>query len=209
MYVIIYGVNKYSVRVAAQWQLAWNIYVPTYHKIKLRFYIVTVIWLIPPSPEAALKWLEAANENAGRDIWRGLLALGDGAPLRALELFKNDFQFKNMEFEEKFKLISENKLDPLAVADEWVKGGVELPLTWLTTRLRLAIRRRMAPKASNRVTDIEPDELHNAWQNLTAKELFEKLEASESLLNQLGRGTNVELTLRALLLAFHPHRERS
>ena len=159
-----------------------------------------------PAPEVALRWLERVPDGPDTGVWGNLLALSDGSPFRALTLQSGNYNRKNIEFEDKFKLISSNSLDPQVVADEWLKEGIELPLTWLTTRLRLAIRKRMAPEASNPITDLEPDHLHNAWQDLTLTDLFEKLNAAETLLNQLGRGINVDLALRVLLLAFHPQR---
>ena len=162
-----------------------------------------------PAPETTLRWLERLPGGPEPGTWRNLLALSDGSPFGALTLNSSDYHSKNMEFENKFKLISRNSLDPQVVADEWLKEGVELPLSWLATRLRLAIRKRMAREASNPVTDLEPDHLHNAWQDLTLTDLFRQLEAAQTLLDQLGRGVNVDLALRVLLLAFHPQRGRS
>lgn len=162
-----------------------------------------------PAPDTALRWLGQLPGGPESAAWGNLLALGDGSPFRALTLNSLDYHSKNMEFENKFKLISSNSLDPQTVADEWLKAGVALPLSWLATRLRLAIRKRMAPEASNPITDLEPDHLHNAWQDLTLTDLFEKLGAANALLDQLGRGINVDLALRGLLLAFNPQRGRS
>lgn len=165
--------------------------------------------LSPPRPDKALDWLDELPAGPSRTDWMQLLALADGSPLRALTLNDNEYSSKNSEFEDKFQLISNNKLDPQAVADEWLKGEIELPLTWLTIRLRRVIRARMAPEVSNPITDLGSDRLHNAWQALTLKGLFRRLDAAEMLLSQIGRGTNADLALRVLLLDFHPQRGRT
>ncbi len=162
-----------------------------------------------PPLERSLAWLNASPGGPSSSDWAQLLALADGSPFQALALFENGYHNKNIQFEDNFELISSNKLDPQTVADEWLKEGIELPLTWLAMRLQRVIRARMAPEASNPVTDLGPDRLHSAWRALTLKGLFRRLEAAETLLDRLGRGTNAELALRVLLLAFHPQRERS
>jgi len=165
--------------------------------------------LSQPRVESALDWLDELPDGPSRTDWSQLLALADGSPLRALVLYDKEYHNKNIEFEDKFKLISDNKLDPQVVADEWLKGEIELPLAWLTLRLRRVIRARMAPEVSNPITDLGSDRLHNAWQALTLKDLFRRLEAAEMLIGQIGRGTNADLALRVLLLDFHPQRGRT
>ncbi len=162
-----------------------------------------------PPLESSLDWLSEQPGGASRADWAQLLALAGGLPLRALTLYENEYHNKNSLFEDNFQLISEDKLDPQTVADDWMKQGVELPLTWLTIRLQRVIRTRMAPEGSNPATDLGADRLHNTWQALTLRGLFRRLDATETLLGQLGRGTNVDLALRVLLLDFQPRRGRT
>ena len=162
-----------------------------------------------PPLEDSLNWLNEQPGSASPADWAQLLALAGGSPFRALMLYENEYHIKNNVFEDKFHLISENKLDPQTVAEEWLKEGIELPLTWLTMRLQRVIRTRMVSNGSNPITDLEPDRLHNAWQALTLEGLFRRLDAAETLLGQLGRGTNADLALRVLLLNFHPRRGRT
>ena len=162
-----------------------------------------------PRVEGSLDWLSEQPGDVSRTDWAQLLALAGGSPFRALTLYESEYQSKNKTFEDKLQLISDNELDPQALADDWLKEGIELPLTWLTIRLQREIRARMAPEVSNSITDLGLDRLHNAWQALTLRSLFRRLDAAETLLNQLGRGTNAELALRVLLLDFHPRRGRT
>ena len=159
-----------------------------------------------PRLEHSLDWLSEQPGDVSRTDWAQLLLLAGGSPFRALTLCENEYHNKNKIFEEKFKLISDNKLDPQALADDWLKEGIELPLTWLAIQLQRVIRARMAPEVSNPITDLGLDRLHNAWQALTLRSLFRRLEAAETLLSQLGRGTNADLALRVLLLDFQARR---
>lgn len=162
-----------------------------------------------PPLESSLNWLSAQPGGVSRADWAQLLVLAGGSPFRALTLYENEYHNKNRCFEEKFQLISERKLDPQAVAEEWLKQDIELPLTWLSIRLQRVIQARMAPDVSNPVTDLGSDRLHNTWRALTLRGLFGRLEATETLLGQLGRGTNADLALRVLLLDFQPRRGRT
>ena len=162
-----------------------------------------------PRLEHSLDWLSEQPGDASRTDWALLLTLAGGSPFRALTLYENEYHNKNNTFEQKFQLISDNKLDPQALADDWLKEGIELPLTWLAIQLQRVIRARMAPEVSKPITDLGLDRLHNAWQALTLQSLFRRLEATETLLSQLGRGTNADLALRVLLLDFQARRGRT
>jgi len=161
-----------------------------------------------PRVESTLKWLAPISSDASRTDWEILLALAGGSPLRALVLFKNEYHLENKKFEDNFILISKCELDPQALADAWLKEDLEFPLSWLAMRLQRSIKMRLAPGASNLITNMGPDNLHNAWRVLTLSNLFRYLEAAERLLTQLGKGMNADLALRVLLLDFQPQRGR-
>ncbi len=165
---------------------------------------------VPLPPKAmAVGWLARSDAQASKDDWARLLALAEGAPFRAMSFHAGDYINKNKILEDQFNSIYENKLDPQSVADEWLKDDLELALSWLAARLRWAIRARMAPEASNPITDLASDRLHNAWQELTPRTLFQRLQRTEMLLQQLGGGINADLATRALLLGFQGQRGRS
>jgi DNA polymerase-3 subunit delta' len=162
--------------------------------------------VVRPPNNIALDWLEESPERTSRNDWTLLLALANRSPLRALTLNEQEYISKNNKFEDKLNLISRNKLDPHLLADEWLKEGIELPLIWLATRLQRVIRTRMTAEVSNPITDLGSDRLHNTWQALTLDGLFQRLDAAERLLSQIGGGTNAELALRVLLMTFLPQR---
>jgi len=103
--------------------------------------------------------------------------------------------------------ISEDRIDPLAVAQSWFKDHTELALTWLGHRLHDELRARATGAGvSTEVTVPPPATLHNAWRDLPSRTLFDQHERTEKLLNQLGSGINVELALQALLNVFQVDR---
>jgi DNA polymerase III subunit delta' len=157
----------------------------------------------PPPLDALAAWLgRPAAEVAALALATGSSALAlSGASMQVDSSI-------NKGLEDKLVLVSKGELDPVGVADEWLKLDVERVLAWLLRRLHLAIQSRVAPGASNAVTDRAAEPLHNAWGALTLRKLFDQHEAAERLLNQLGGGINAELALRALLLGFEPDGRR-
>ena len=163
-----------------------------------------VVSVARPETSEALAWLrEGAGDAASGDLG-ALLRLCGGAPLRALALADGAFFNINSDLESLFKDISENKVDPQVVAEQWLKGEPEILLGWLSARLEWAIKGRLAPEAWTPVTDLGGDALHNTWDDLTLSTLFERLQETRDLLARLGRGVNAELALRVLLLGFQP-----
>lgn len=157
-----------------------------------------------PGKSMALDWLGNGNTDVSEPDWIQLLALSEGAPFRAIAFQKSDYINKNKKLDTVFHGIYERKLDPQSVADDWLKekDDLVLALSWLAARLRWAIRARVAPQASNPITDLSSDSSHNAWQELTPRTLFQRLQHTEMVLNQLGSGINTELAIRALFLGF-------
>ena len=153
----------------------------------------------PPAAETAA-WLQH-----GGDDWAPLLALAQGSPFRAISFQKSNFLKKDNELNKKFHLISRNELDPQTVADEWLKGDLELSLSWLATRLQRVIRARMAPASTASGADFPANE--RAWESWTVRCLFQRLRNTETVLRQLGGGVNADLAVRALLLGFQPQGE--
>jgi hypothetical protein len=106
--------------------------------------------------------------------------------------------------------VSQDRLDPQAVAQSWAKGDAELALGWLRRRIHEELRARLAePGGSTLVTVRAAATLHNAWRALPARTLFDQYDRAEKLLNQLGSGLNVELALAAMLNELVVNRGRS
>lgn len=156
----------------------------------------------PPAAEA-LAWLDGAGTGQEGVDWMPLLDAARGVPFRAIDWKNSGFYSVYIELESTFHGISTNRLDPQAVADQWLAGDIEAALIWLSTRLQSVIRARLAP---GNVEDrkLTCGELWGAWERLPTRFLFEQLENVELLLEQLGGGINVELAVRALLPGFRP-----
>lgn len=106
--------------------------------------------------------------------------------------------------------ISQDKIDPLVVAQSWAKGDTELALGWLRRRIHEQLRLRLATsKGSTEVTVPAATTLHNAWRELPTRTLFDEYDRAEKLLTQLGSGLNIELALVAMLTALAVNRGRS
>ena len=106
--------------------------------------------------------------------------------------------------------LSQDRVDPQAVAQSWAKGDIELALGWLRRRIHEELRQRVAePEGSTLVTVPAAATLHNPWRALPARTLFDEYDRAEKLLNQLGSGLNIELALAAMLNALVVNRGRS
>ncbi|HEX6999067.1 MAG TPA: hypothetical protein VF322_13070 [Gammaproteobacteria bacterium] len=159
--------------------------------------------LARPPREQVRQWLRDAPEGPFETAW----LLADGSPLRLAErLLGSDSSLPYKELEDELIAVSTNRTDPQAVAARWVKLDPTAVLEWLSRRIELAIRARLARATPTPVTDIDPRELHNAWADVPSRTLFERLDTAQKLLNRSGTGLNMELALRALLLDFQGRR---
>lgn len=131
-----------------------------------------------------------------------------GAPLVFAQTYGDGKDKLFSKLESDINLVCESRADPQAVADEWLKQDVGANLDWLAGTLQRTIRARVGARGSNPVTDPSDPLLHNGLRALTLNALFDRLQATERLREQLGGGINAELALRVLLLGFAPDRGR-
>jgi DNA polymerase III subunit delta' len=94
----------------------------------------------------------------------------------------------------------EGKSDAFTLGERWAKGDPEPALGCLIARLQATIRLRLVPGLSNRVTDPVERIAENSGSGIPTEALFAGLQMAENLREQLGRGINVDLALKALLL---------
>jgi DNA polymerase-3 subunit delta' len=112
------------------------------------------------------------------------------------------------ELQDDLTQICEDRVDPLAVAQSWAKERADVALAWLARRLHAEIRLRLGG-GSTEVTVPGAATLHNAWEGVPTRTLFDQHAKAEQLRNLLGSGLNVELALQALLNGFLVSRGRS
>lgn len=158
-----------------------------------------------PDTESVARWLGVAPAvvlDARRAVGASPLQLAAAIQADGLSLFNK--------LEDDLAGVSQDKIDPQAVASAWAKGDTELALSWLRRRIHEELRSRLAePVGSTSVTVPGGATLHNAWRALPARALFDEYDRAEKLLNQLGSGLNIELALTAMLGALVVSRGRS
>lgn len=150
----------------------------------------------PPGPDAAARWL-------GRDP-AAVPPETAAAPFGQPDASDTGTAKEISVLQEILDSISRGRLDPLEVADRWLKCDLDRLLAALAARLQHAIRARYGGRRSNSVTDPAEDIMHNGLDGLGIELLFKQLDAAERLRDQAGRGINVELALRVLLSGFKP-----
>jgi DNA polymerase-3 subunit delta' len=158
-----------------------------------------------PQEEEVAAWLGDSDPA----LRRAALLMADRAPVRALALLESEKAGFLAGLDPDLERLVRSRVDPQALSEAWVKADPELALQWLVRRLQGIIRIRMAPRDSKAVTHQPADPLHNAWLVLPVGALFERLETAEKLLDRLGSGINVELSLHSLLLGLQPYRGRT
>jgi DNA polymerase-3 subunit delta' len=154
-----------------------------------------------PRPEALLAWL-AADGLAAQGLPSATLAK---APIRAArDLMDLDNIRKYKEIYSYIDLISDGTADPHEVVERWRKSDLELALSCLVDRLQQVIRERLVPELRNRITDESTLLPENYASAISIRALFASLEMAENLCDQFGRGINMELALKVLLLGLAP-----
>jgi DNA polymerase-3 subunit delta' len=158
-----------------------------------------------PDAESVAGWLGVAPAvvlDARRAVGASPLQLAAAIQADGINIFNK--------LEDDLAAISQDKIDPQAVASAWAKGDTELALSWLRRRIHEELRSRAAePAGSTSVTVPGRATLHNAWRALPARVLFDEYDRAEKLLNQLGSGLNIELALAAMFSALVVSRGRS
>lgn len=154
-----------------------------------------------PASEATRAWLERAGLAAD-----GLPpALLIGAPLiaaRAATDVDNIRDYK--EINESIDSVYKGRADVHSLAETWAKGETVLALDCLVASLHARIRRRLVPERSTSVTERASRFNDNSGNAVSSERLFEGLDMAQNLREQLGRGINVALALKALLLGLEP-----
>lgn len=127
-----------------------------------------------PAPSVALAWLAQQGLDAGQA--GHLLALAEGAPLRALALAGQDLVALREQFLAELEGLAAGHSDPVAVAAEWQAHAESTPLYWFRQWIMDMIRIKSAaapPRLSN------PDSqarLHKLVQTLDLMKLYRLLD---------------------------------
>jgi DNA polymerase-3 subunit delta' len=153
--------------------------------------------LTAPPADTTRDWLRAAGLNADR-LPGNLLA---SAPLTAARIIQDDDLISNYnKLYSEINLLYDGNADPHATAERWQKDDPELALICLVESLQQKIRQRLVPERWTPVTDSHGQLADNSPDRLSTDALFQGLKMAENLREQIGRGINVELAFRSLLL---------
>lgn len=157
--------------------------------------------LKPPPAGDTLAWLgrsgQAASQLPSRLLQR--------SPISAAKAVEDADYYNNYSnIYSDIKAFYAGKTDPYTLAEKWQKGTADLALACLIDSLQNVIQYRLVPDRSNLVTDSGDELIDNTPKGLAIDSLFEGLEIAEKLRDQIGRGINVELALKALLAGLDP-----
>jgi DNA polymerase-3 subunit delta' len=154
-------------------------------------------------PPAAVTrdWLERAGLVAAK-LPAALLSKAPLVAARAALEHDNITNYK--EIYSNIDELYQGRADVHSIAESWRKGDTALALDCLAETLQARIRSRLIPERSTPVTEHARRFDDNRIGAVSSEQLFEGLEMAENLREQLGRGINVELALKALLLGLEP-----
>lgn len=157
--------------------------------------------LKPPRVEDTLAWIGKSNQRVTELPMRLL----SRSPIAAARAMGDPDYFSNYSsIYSDIHALYAGEADPHVLAEKWHKGGTDLALSCLIDSLQGVLRGRLVPDRSNRITVSGDEFIENTRNGLATDLLFEGLESAESLRDQIGRGINVELALRALLAGLDP-----
>ena len=150
-----------------------------------------------PEPAAALEWLSPRKPGKPAEV---LLALAQGAPLRALELDDEALIRQRQDFFSAWRELASNRGDPVQMAEQWQKVSCETLTEWLASWTIDLIRLSAdhAGVARNNPDLAEPLQAMARRLNLT--KLFRYLDLVHASKKALAGQANRQLVLEELLI---------
>lgn len=150
-----------------------------------------------PPLEKAVAWLAP---QLGDNLDPGLLLnLAGGAPLGALAFAREErLAWRLKLFEDYCKVIG-GEIDPVRVAENWIKEGAPEALCWLIAWHRDMITLKMAGEPSHLLNPDLQKPLRRLAETVTAEVLFARLDAATRLHAWCATQVNPQLMLEAFL----------
>jgi len=150
--------------------------------------------------EEALNWLVRqldSNENP-----QTLLALANGAPLKALQMADKELVSLRQELFAGLATLAAQRADPISLANHWVKAGSQCGLYWMYSWITDMVRLKAtasAPKISNQDMVQSLTELA---ATTSLKALLLQQDRVVVALRQVDKNLNAQLLLEDLLIAW-------
>ena len=149
-----------------------------------------------PGHEAALQWLGTQDSSAD---WPRLLFLANGAPLRALTMYRDGFADTDRQFSADLAGIIDGSTDPVAASAAWAKQPPVVWLEWLQTVVLGLIRARAAGVAKSK--ECEPVHLIQGAVNINLGRLYHYLDDLVAARQRSERGVlRADLMTAAMLI---------
>jgi DNA polymerase-3 subunit delta' len=152
----------------------------------------------PPEPEA-LKWLQTQYDGPQSEVF---LRLAHGAPLRALELARDNALDERRERFEALLGLREGRTDVIALAQAWAKDEDLKGLHWLRGWLMDLLRVRLTGETGTIHSIDLAERLLLLAQRLDSRVMFEQLDRLNRLLRQENTSLNRQLMTEDVLLAW-------
>jgi DNA polymerase III subunit delta' len=151
----------------------------------------------PPNQKFALEWLAAKVKYGDPKL---LLSLANGAPLKALTLDDEGLLQAREEMLNEFLALSENRQDPVKLANHWSKFDFILLMEWLTGWVIDLLRLKMTTSTPCLFNIDHVQALHKAADKLNSRVVqgyLAQLYAARALADS---NLNLQLTLEKLLI---------
>lgn len=155
------------------------------------------ISLHPPEPAAAMPWL-CAETGLGEEEAGLLLSLTGGAPLAARALAEEGVLDRRQALLQALQGVAAGTHDPVAVAQTWLKPGLDQPLYWLYRWVTDMIRLQQDAQAPIRNRD-QRAALQDLGERVDLHWLFRYLDVLHEALRAARGQANAQLLLESLL----------
>jgi DNA polymerase-3 subunit delta' len=153
--------------------------------------------LATPAPDVASQWLQEQQLTEHRET---LLALAQGAPLRALALAKTDVVEQRKAAYGAWLRIFRRIEDPVAVAETWAQQACEQRIDWMSTWIIDAIRLSGTMHAKALFNPDFRDSLQSLARQVESTQLFNFLDLLYQSRRLLSTQVNRQLLLEDVLV---------
>ncbi|MEO5574049.1 MAG: DNA polymerase III subunit delta' [Gammaproteobacteria bacterium] len=156
------------------------------------------IKFIPPSEQAAARWLSAHLDQTQNPTQ--LLALAAGAPLTALAMATDNAIGRRAAMLNDLERLQQRQADPLSVAATWLQGNLTETLGWmLSCVMDMARLRNVAQPRYLANPDIQ-QRLRELGQHINLSRLYACMDTVTEVMKLLNRQVNTQLLLEDMLI---------
>lgn len=158
--------------------------------------------LVLPQPQEAESWIKERLSAEVKMEPETLLALAGGAPFRALDYAEQPLNARRTFFIEAVFSLAQGTAEPLGIAQNWLRNGLEEPLYWMSTLVGDIIRLKCGVPTRYLVNRDRVESLRLLVQKISFEALFALLGKinSEWWLQKRQANINPQLSLEGLFI---------